>query len=85
MKNRLVIWLGVWIAFMVLLFTIMKLDLWSNPWLYEIVDQWKWYNFITSHHGLTALYIQHNSVWLVVFPASTLLFSGLAILDCQRK
>lgn len=79
MKNRIKIWMGAWIALMALLFTVMKLDIWCNPWLYDIVGQWKWYNFITSHHGLTALYIQHNSIWMVLFPVLPLLLSGLAV------
>lgn len=85
MKNILAIWLGFWVLTMVLVFIFMKLDIWFNPWLYDIIDQWKWYNFLTSHHGPTALYIKHPTIWIILFPPFTFLVSGLAIFSSKYR
>lgn len=54
------------IVFVILLslnFGIVHLDLFLNPWLRNAAQEWKWYNYFTSHHTVTILYLK--GLWLI--------------------
>ena len=50
-----------------------QLDLALNQWLIGAMDQWQWYNYITTRHGLTMCYLKYGA-W-VLLPMS--LYSAL--------
>jgi len=55
------------------------LDLSMNPWLYEVVEKWQWYNYLTSGHGPAALYINGHYQVLPVFIIPAFLVSLLFV------
>lgn len=75
MKN-LMVFFTVFAFFTLLAFGGIQLDLLLNPWLRHAVQEWKWYNYFTSHHAITALYLLHGWLWL--FPS--LIISAIASL-----
>jgi hypothetical protein len=52
-----------------------QFDLLFNNWLYDAASSWHWWNYITSYHGLTVIYINHG--WWPTF-ALSILVGGLA-------
>lgn len=64
---------------MFLIFGLVQLDLLLNPWLRHAVQEWKWYNYLTSSHGITALYLLG---WLWLIPS--LIISTIASLVIAR-
>lgn len=48
-----------------LIFGYIKLDLLINPWIRHAMQEWKWYNYIFSSHGLSALYLKGSWLWLI--------------------
>jgi len=58
-----------------LVLAVVPVDLFLNPWLYQVADTWQWYNYFSSGHSLTMLYIKHG--WQVLAPA--LLVSGALV------
>ena len=42
-----------------------KLDLALNSYVRDIVG-WKWWNYITSHHALTVLYLNNFWLWFLI-------------------
>lgn len=69
----LLVFLVVFTAFTLLIFGGIQLDLLLNPWLHHAVQEWRWYNYFTSHHGITALYL---AGWLWLVPS--LIISAIA-------
>lgn len=56
--------LAVFAVFTLLIFGGIQLDLLLNPWLRHAMQEWRWYNYFTSHHSITALYL-HGWLWLI--------------------
>ncbi len=36
------------------------LDIWTNQWLYGAANDWRWYNYLTTPHGVAMLYIKYG-------------------------
>ena len=54
------------LVFTVVFFAIIHLDLFFNGnWIMSASASWQWYNYFTSHHGLTMLYLHSNPLWLL--------------------
>jgi hypothetical protein len=58
-------WLGV------------SIDLWANHWLYAAANDWHWWNYLTTGHSLSMLYINHG-LWAFV-PLAVLVSLGVSI------
>ena len=52
-------------AFALFTFGMIQLDLFLNPWVRNVVQDWRWYNYFTNHHTLTALYLKGWLWWLI--------------------
>lgn len=50
---------------LLLIFGCVHLDLLLNPWVTKVAEEWQWYNYFTSTHSLTVLYIKTNYFWPV--------------------
>ena len=83
MKTAFAIYSGIWAFVAVVIFGCMKIDLWLNPWINEVASQFKWYNLISSQHGLSVLYIRDQTTWAIVFFIMTLIVTGLATLTIR--
>lgn len=78
-----VTFLAVFAVFTIFTFGGVQFDLLLNPWLRHAVQEWRWYNYFTSHHGLTALYLLHGWLWLIPSLIISTIFS-LAIAIAVR-
>lgn len=58
------VFVAVFLVLAVCSFGGIKLDLQLNPWVRQ-VTQIRWYNFLTSHHGITFLYLHKGHLWLI--------------------
>ena len=66
MKRRPLLFLGIFAAVTLHTFLLIGLDLAFNPWLRNVVQEWEWHNYFTSHHGLTVLYLINGWLYLVI-------------------
>ena len=64
MKRYFLVFLAVFAIFTLLIFIGIQLDLLLNPWLHHAMKEWRWYNYFTSPHGITALYL-NGWLWLI--------------------
>ncbi len=49
-----------------------SIDLYVNPWIVKASEDWKWYNYFTSHHGLAVLYLKKRSWYFVAISIASL-------------
>lgn len=76
----LMVFPAVFAIFMTLIFIGIQLDLLLNPWLRHAVQEWRWYSYFTSRHGITALYLLGWWLWLI----PSLIISAIASLVIAR-
>ena len=57
--------IGYFVAFAILSFVIIQIDIAANPWLLQAAHTWKWYNYFMSYHGLAILYLNGCGLWLI--------------------
>ncbi len=69
----LLAWLVFFLAFLGLSRLAVWWDLLVHPWVRTAIEQWSWYNYFTSGHTNTVLFLLHFNVWVTVVA----LFSGL--------
>lgn len=56
----------LFLALAVLEFIGIQLDLFFNgSWLRPAMEGWRWWNYFTTDHGLTGLYLNGGYWWLV--------------------
>ncbi|OGZ94632.1 MAG: hypothetical protein A3H69_01405 [Candidatus Sungbacteria bacterium RIFCSPLOWO2_02_FULL_47_9] len=61
-----ILFLGCLLFFSGLTFLAIQTDLYFNSsWLFPAMGDWRWYNYLTSQHGITVLYLKHNFLWLL--------------------
>ena len=41
-------------------------DIWIHPWVSTVVEQWQWWNYFSSEHAFTVLYLTHFWGWICV-------------------
>lgn len=76
MKSFLM-FLVVFLIFAALCFVAIQLDLLMNPWLRHVIQEWRWYNYFTSRHSFTVLYLKG---WLWLIPSLSIsVIASLAI------
>ncbi len=64
MKKFLFIWLVMTLCFAFVGWLEASWDMWAHSWMPSVIDNWKWYNYFTSEHSPTVLYVSHIYVWL---------------------
>ena len=74
--KRAITFLFFIVEFTIFIFGCVHFDLSINPWLYQTAHEWKWYNFVTSQHGITALYI-NGWFWLIPALILSTIFSSV--------
>ena len=60
----IVTYLAVFVLFTAVVFGGIQLDLLLNPWIKEAVEEWHWYNYLTTQHAITGLYLM-GWFWLI--------------------
>jgi len=40
------------------------LDLWINPWIKDAIVGWRWWNYFTTPHTATVLYLKYGVFYL---------------------
>jgi len=68
------IWLGIAAVLFGLSYGWVRLDLWMNPWLREV--GFEWIRMITSHHGITLLYLHDSTQAFLFLGVMDFLLSG---------
>ena len=67
------------VLMMLLLYLLVQADAAFNQgWLLASADQWQWWNYLTTDHGLTMLYLQ-GCWWWFIPPLIFSLLGGAAI------
>lgn len=61
--------LGSFIVVFLLFLAGIYLDLFFNAWLFSTVSDWKWYNYFTSHHALTMLWLKGHYLVIAAIDA----------------
>lgn len=64
MKNVL-IFITIFLIVFFLSFLGVKVDLFFNSYLYNAAKDWQWYNYFTSHHSITMLYLLHRNAYTI--------------------
>ena len=79
--------IGLWLAIAGLIFGAsygwIKLDLWMNPWIYQ--TEFEWVRLVTTHHGITMLYLHNSDAAFLVLGGVDLLISGIFIISLALK
>jgi len=65
MKQYFLVFFAMFCLLTLLGFVGIQFDLFLNPWLHHAIQEWKWYNYFTSHHSITALYLLDGWFWLI--------------------
>jgi hypothetical protein len=52
-----------------------KYDIWIHPWIPTVVADWQWWNYFSSEHSMTVLFIVHPIPWMVLSVLMSLLFT----------
>jgi len=73
---RYFIFLFVFVLTTGLFFGMTQLDLLINPWVVQAVEEWRWWNYLTSHHALTVMYL--NGGWHYLLTTSFIISGTLA-------
>ena len=76
--KHILVFLAVFVVFTLFFFGGIQLDLLMNPWLRHVMQEWKWYNYFTSYHGVTVLYLKG---WLWLIPS---LVSSIIVVVAYR-
>ena len=63
-KERIAVFFLVFGILGVVLTAIIGVDLILNPWLHAASNDWGWWNYFTTHHGLAMFWIKHR--WAVI-------------------
>jgi len=69
--NRMLVFIVFYLFFLSLMFVSVQVDIFLNPWLKD-VQNFNWWNYFTTQHALTLLWL-HGYQWVIfvlpVFPA----------------
>ncbi len=60
--KKLLVFVCAFVALSIIAYIGVKLDMWFHPWLSTAAAEWRWYNYLTSSHGGTILYLNH--LWI---------------------
>lgn len=62
--KRIVAFIAVLVVITTIAYFGVRLDMIVNPWLKTAAQEWKWWNFFTSKHFLTVLFLIHP--WVAI-------------------
>jgi uncharacterized protein YxjI len=72
----------MFVVFAVLSFAVIHLDLLANGnWLISASVSRRWYNYLTSHHALTVLYLHSSYLWLLPNAILAIIVGLLIVFD----
>lgn len=86
-KKNILISFFFFSAIFILISIFSFIDLHVNEWLYDVVLKWKWYNYLTSSHAITAMYISKGLLGGIISTSFLAIGTALPLLIgcCIKK
>ena len=83
MKKFLIAWPIAALVMLAISWVGVKADTVFHPWLPTVIQDWKWYNYLTSEHSPTVLYMVHPYVWVGIIVWVAAFAGGFIARDTQ--
>jgi hypothetical protein len=60
MRITIPLFLAFCMVFSLVFTALVDLDIWMNHWLYQAANDWHWWNYFTTKHAVSMLYIKYG-------------------------